>query len=175
MAWYTSLAAWIDKRGGSRVIPRQQPDGSLDLYLKRYYVLKTPWIEVMIHQFFLSDEETLHDHPWDSASIILGGGYREHVLVKGKPTSFYRRPGYIGGRSRFAFHRVELEPGMEGKVWTVFITLARRRQWGFLTPEGWKPATVVFKERGIEQAQTDHTEYVGWLFPVRRGALGSNG
>ena len=63
---------------------------------------------------------------------------------------------------------------MEGKVWTVFITLARRRQWGFLTAEGWKPASLVLKEREIEQAQTEHTEYAVWLFPRRR-AKQSNG
>ncbi len=169
MSWYHRLARWIDSRGGCRDIFVRRPDGGVALYLRRYYLIKTPIFEAMIHQFFLSDEPILHDHPWDSCSIILGGGYSEHVLDRqGRETSYFRHPGYVGVRSRRQCHRVRLQPNSEGKVWTIFITGPRRRQWGFMTPTGWIAAPEYFRQQGVESVQIDHSEFVGWFFPVRR-------
>jgi hypothetical protein len=32
---------------------------------------------------------------------------------------------------------VELEPGTEGKVWTIFVLFKRRRDWGFWVEGKW--------------------------------------
>jgi hypothetical protein len=167
MAWFSSLAQWIERRGGKRQIFRRNPDGSVTLYLERFYVLKTPFMEMMIHRFYESDDDYLHDHPWASCSLILATGYEEHVVVDGKVTPLFRPPGYFGYRSATAVHRVALRPGTAGSVWTLFTTFRREREWGFITPTGWIAAPEFFKLQGIEAVQADHHDYKGWLFPVR--------
>lgn len=46
--------------------------------------------------------------------------------------SFLRRPAPWS-------HRVDLEPGTEGKVWTLVLTAPKSREWGFSTLCGWVP------------------------------------
>ena len=47
-------------------------------YLRRYYILKTRWFRIYLHEILRSDEDRdCHDHPWNFTSIILKGGYWE--------------------------------------------------------------------------------------------------
>src|SRR5882757_10670128 len=57
----------------SRIIYRE--DGKP--YLKRFYILRTPWVRIRVHHIMLSDYDCLHDHPWNFVSIILKGSYVE--------------------------------------------------------------------------------------------------
>jgi hypothetical protein len=167
MAWFHSLAAWIEGRGGKRKIMRAFDVGDPELYLERFYILKTPWVEAMIHRFHLSDEEVLHDHPWASCSVILETGYEEFVYENGETKSYFRPAGYIGTRKATDLHRVQLAEGTKGKVWTLFITFKRVRKWGFLTEQGWVPFDQYLKKRGTLSVNEKHETYKGWLFPVR--------
>ena len=60
--WYHRLARFIEARGGKRSIYRNE-NGESALYLDRFYIIKTPWLEVMIHRFYLGDKGPLRDHP----------------------------------------------------------------------------------------------------------------
>lgn len=50
-----------------------------DIYLRRWYMIRTKWLAVFIHKFERSDEDrALHDHPWPFLVIPLWRGYTEH-------------------------------------------------------------------------------------------------
>ena len=137
---------WISQRPADVVIQTR--------YLDRWYV--TPWSRayrdiheeehtgwqrfvhalpnVYLHVFSGSDyARALHDHPWDSVSIILMGGYVEHT-----PAGEHWRPaGSVVWRRAEDLHRIEVTPAMPLVV-TLFITGRRRRLWGFDCREGWR-------------------------------------
>jgi hypothetical protein len=98
---------------------------------------------VYLHRFGRSDyDRALHDHPWPSVSLILDGGYYEHVPerqdVEHPPEQRIWRPaGSITARRSTDRHRIELPPS-SGCVTTLFLTGWRRRQWGFACSEGWR-------------------------------------
>jgi hypothetical protein len=126
------------------------------IYLRRWYILDTPWFGLKLHKILLSDHDCVHDHPWDFISLILKGGYVEHTEipkpsfvgathfkddgVEGeyvKKVSKIYHPGQILFRK--AEHRHKLE--IHQPCWTFVITLKRRRKWGFWTKLGfvhWK-------------------------------------
>lgn len=102
-----------------------KPDASP--YLRRWFL--TPWSSddhrlkdrrlpnVYLHQILRSDDDrALHDHPWDNISIILWGGYVEHVFerppVEGMEmppvTTKRRRMFSIVRRKAEDAHRLEL-------------------------------------------------------------------
>jgi len=159
------VARWLEKKGKSRLIWREiVTDRGMDYdpvntvhvstvsdlnaetgvrntyhqkYLERYYLFRSKWFAIYIHRFWASDEDPLHDHPWDNISWVWKTGYWEN-LPDGQ--RLWRTEGFKAFRSAPEFHRVELQPGTEGKVWTIFIRFRRRRKWGFWHPEGWKEA-----------------------------------
>jgi hypothetical protein len=106
-------------------------------YLERYYLFHSKWLAIYIHRFWASDEDPVHDHPWNNISWVVKRGYFEK-LPDG--TRHFRMPGFKAFRKAEQFHAVELSPGTEGDVWTVFIRFRRRRQWGFWHQDGWKAA-----------------------------------
>lgn len=85
------------------------------------------------------DDRALHDHPWDSTSIILSGKLREVLpgpVAGGKHDSRILTPGSITSRKATDAHRLEI---VQGPVWTLFITGPMVRDWGFHCPNGWVP------------------------------------
>ena len=141
MKWYMRLANFLEKRGKRRMIPRVeiQPDGStLELpYLERWYIVRTKRFGLYIHRFWASDEDGVHDHPWNNFSWVLSGGYWEH-LPDGQ--RLWRAPGYKKMRSAEEFHRLEIPENGAGSTWTLFGRFKRRRKWGFWDKDGWVAA-----------------------------------
>ena len=70
-----SLMAWCEKRG--RVFEITGTGGPDDVYLIRYYVVRSKWFNFFIHQFLRSDKDDLHDHPWHFITYIVSGSYTE--------------------------------------------------------------------------------------------------
>jgi hypothetical protein len=108
-------------------------------YLRRWWVIpRNDDFNVYLHQFVQDDDDrALHDHPWHSVSLILAGGYIEH-LPSG--LQVLRLPGELVYRRPEDAHRVSLHRDAFGKpieAWSLFITGARIRDWGFLCPQGW--------------------------------------
>jgi hypothetical protein len=83
----TQIAKYLEQQGKKRVILDREDKG---VYLERYYLLfgnasgdyKRPsWfpVNMMLHHLCASDPEGLHDHPWWNISLVLKGGYWEHL------------------------------------------------------------------------------------------------
>jgi hypothetical protein len=115
-------------------------------YLHRYYLLQTRWLgkwfpklsyRIVLHNCVLSDEDGLHDHPWDWKSKVLAGGYWEHT-----PEGEHWRGPEGGWRSRKAsdFHRLVLDPDCQEETWSLFVMGPKKKEWGFLDKDGqWVP------------------------------------
>ena len=189
--WYEALAAKIERHGGCRTIYRPGPEIGPDgkpipiLYLKRYYLYRFPYGEGMLHQFFLGDEGSVHDHPFPSCGMILATGYIEHIRRPWTGNNFpveqiRRKAGDISWRPAAnakhdlasSFHKVELLPGTSGKVWTLFCTGRRvtgeAAKWGFANPEGFVPFSESFKKDGTEAMQSSPNQWGYGFFPKKK-------
>ena len=104
-----------------------------DNYLLRWHVIpRNIWFNIYLHNLRHSDEDrALHDHTWWNISIILKGQYLE-ITPEGR---FYRKRGAFILRKPESLHRLEIRPGQP--AWSLFITGARVREWGFACPKGW--------------------------------------
>lgn len=151
-------------RWGMRRATKTRPDFVIgDQYLQRWWI--TPWSGlyrdvkhktwwqwlvtrlpgVYLHLFSGSDDDrALHDHPWPSCSILLMGGYYEHVpkdpqRPDGATIAIWRPERTITFRRSRAPHRIEMRADEEHHVMTLFITGFRLRESGFHCPHGWRP------------------------------------
>jgi hypothetical protein len=137
----------------------------IDPYLHRYYLVNTRWLDgipflkrfsyrVVLHHCVKSDEDGLHDHPWNWRSRLLSGGYWEVT-----PQGTYWRSPEGGWRSRKGcdFHRLVLDEDLSSKdkiaaimstgqhclvinpnkeTWSLFVMGPRYKEWGFLDKDG---------------------------------------
>lgn len=121
-----------------QIIARNPGPGKPD-YLWRWHLLTTRWGRIYLHRFMRPDEDPdPHDHPWDSWIFILKGGYREKVYYDG--TNKFK---WYETHKAFSFRKmpaptVHMIQKLEApRVWTLLFCSKKRRNWGFLTPEGW--------------------------------------
>jgi hypothetical protein len=133
----------LEKLGRKRVIMDRL---SNEPYLTRYYLFlkERKWFpfNIFLHNFHKGDPDDLHDHPWPYFTIILKGGYWEHLETGERK---WRSPGQgriAGSRS---LHRIELEPGVD--CWTLFIPGPQLREWGFIDKGEWKQHEQYLAER----------------------------
>jgi hypothetical protein len=103
-------------------------------YLVRYYLLlkdrKHFPFNITLHKILMSDETTLHSHPWNWGTVILKGGYWEHT-PDGK---FWRGPGHIRFKKADSLHWLELGKDKDGKdipCWSLFFMGKQKQEWGF--------------------------------------------
>lgn len=147
--WFERLAHWLEQRGRRRMIKRER-DGKAEDYLERFYVLSTPLFGIYLHRFWASDDDGLHDHPWNSISVLLRGGYYEEEperqgVPHGPTITRLRAPlhPFFKVRSKYAAHRLTVPPGTEGQTWSLFIRFGlKRRKWGFYRYGVWQPSIV---------------------------------
>ncbi len=144
---------YLDSIGRKRVIMDRE---SKEPYLVRYYLFlkdrKSFPINFFLHQFLRSDPDTLHDHPWPYATLILKGGYWEWIPIfndfvdenDAKSSSngriigekkVWRGAGHFRICKAETYHRIEIEPGVD--CWTLFMPGPQKREWGFLTHKNW--------------------------------------
>ena len=102
-------------------------------YLYRWFLIpRNRWLNVYLHKFLRDDEDrALHDHPWNSVSVCLRGGYDEQTDAGVKRF----RVGSVKYRSATYRHRVIVST-LGRPAWTLFITGRRVREWGFWCPKG---------------------------------------
>jgi hypothetical protein len=75
----------------------------------------------------------MHDHPFDFVSVLLSGGYTEHT-----PAGVKRWPRFsVVRKGAEDAHRLEVDR----PVWTLVFGGKVRREWGFVTPEGYLTRT----------------------------------
>lgn len=121
------------------------PDGSP--YLYRWYLVggsstlgaHAPAC-VMLHIQVQSDpERPFHDHPWDNQSVIVSGGYEEHIQSQpphGTTEVVMRHKGDVVTRAATEAHRLILPEGVPYTM-TVFSTGPKVRDWGFWYGDVW--------------------------------------
>ncbi|RIA37505.1 hypothetical protein DFR49_3390 [Hephaestia caeni] len=102
-------------------------------YLRRWWIVpRNEQQNVYLHQGLRDDDDrALHDHPWDNASFLLVGRYRE-ITPHG---TFVREAGSLIHRKATDAHRLELVDGQP--FVSLFFTGPKVREWGFLCPKGW--------------------------------------
>ena len=138
----TFLSKIMDKLGRRRVITDR--DGKVP-YLIRYYLFlkerKRFPFNITLHKVLVSDEPTLHDHPWSWGALIIKGGYWEHVPIFAQEghvcgsTKVWRGPGSIRFRSADDLHWLELakdENGNEIPCTSLFFMGRKQKEWGFV-------------------------------------------
>lgn len=121
------LVGWL--HGGPHFVvgPPDNP------YLHRWYIIpRNDWCCVYLHRFLRDDDDrAMHDHPWNSLSVLVWGKYIEQTAEGRK---LYRWGSIIFRRATHT-HRIELPEGKP--AWTLFVTGSRIREWGFHCPKGW--------------------------------------
>jgi hypothetical protein len=133
----TFLSKILDKLGRRRVITERDSDVP---YLIRYYVFlkerKNFPFNITLHKVLVSDEPTLHDHPWSYATFIIAGGYWENT-PKGR---FWRGPGHFRYRKASDLHYLELAKDADGNeipCWSLFFMGRKAGAWGFIKNGIW--------------------------------------
>ena len=96
----------------------------------RYTLAKTPWFNIYLHQLDAPEWHPIgcHDHPWSFVTVLLKGGYLEY---DGKARK-RRRAGSVLYRPAEYHHDVTTP---YGRSWSLVITGAKKRNWGFLSCE----------------------------------------
>ena len=133
----TFLSKIMDKLGRRRVITDR--DGKVP-YLIRYYLFlkerKNFPFNITLHKVLVSDEPTLHDHPWSYATFIIKGGYYENT-PNGR---FWRGPGHFRYRNASDLHYLELDKDADGNeipCWSLFFMGRKAGAWGFIKNGIW--------------------------------------
>lgn len=102
-------------------------------YLKRWWLLKTPWWGIAVHKMTGPDaRDTLHDHPMSFVSFVLVGGYVEQRL---DPRSMFVEERTVRRRNvmrRWDAHTIVRL--LRNPTWTLLFMSRNRRRWGFLEP-----------------------------------------
>ena len=114
-------------------------------YLDRYYIFlkdrKNFPFNITLHKVLVSDEPTLHDHPWGYATFILKGGYWEHIPIISNEgfvvgsTRVWRGPGHFRKRSADDLHWLELAKDADGNeipCWSLFFMGRKVKEWCFM-------------------------------------------
>lgn len=110
-------------------------------YLYRWHVIPRNDIgNVYLHLQVADDpERPLHDHQYESQSVILAGGYEEvYQLVP--PNGVFRtrklRTGDVAHRDAREAHRLRL---LGDYSISLFTTGPRVKDWGFWIDQAWRP------------------------------------
>jgi hypothetical protein len=131
LGWARDLSPHVPTRRPDQVIgPARRP------YMLRWYLIpKSDRGNLYLHVILCSDDDrALHDHPWDSTSLILAGQYIE-VTPHG---NHRRQAGDMIVRCDQEAHRLII-PADAGPAVTLFVTGPKTREWGFHCPQGWVP------------------------------------
>ena len=138
-----TLASGLEeyRRAAGALIDARPPDLTIyrqgERYLQRWWLVpRVPHRgRAYLHRFVQEDERYgLHDHPWDSASLMVRGTCREHWRRTGdEPGPAHVTvlgPGNVALRPAEHAHRIEPLPA-RSEAWTVFVSVPRVREWGF--------------------------------------------
>lgn len=94
-------------------IIRDPSDGTV--FIKRYMLWFTKRVCINV---IYKDYEHMHSHPWNYATVILYGGYKETVIENDNEVSYDRKPGYVSSRTFTQFHKIS---PLKDKAITLFF------------------------------------------------------
>jgi len=101
------------------------------LYLRRHYLSPRTWgWRLFLHLINKADDDRdPHDHPWGFWTLIIRGGYIEHVYKGGKLVSVRKlTAGNLVYRDPEHTHQVA---ELLGPTWTLVLAGPASRVWGF--------------------------------------------
>ena len=144
VAWIVTTPA-ISNRLIARALRTPYTDIEVDgdVYMRRWWLFnpypssdegrlqRHLWLplSVRVHHILRPDSDrSLHDHPWDARTIILGGWY---VEVREDGNYSVRLRGDTAALRYGEYHRITRVSGHQG-AYTLFITFKYRGTWGFL-------------------------------------------
>lgn len=169
LPWFVRLGALRAAQGRDLMIFDREKDTIP--YLHRHYVTGRRldgMFSVCLHHFMRSDDDYCHTHPWPYITIILGGGYWEHLPGSGR---VWRAPGSILIRSAQSAHMVEMDP-KRPPVWTLFIMGPRTcpHDWGFRTKRGFVHWQQYLRLRDVLGLRPNYPGEPGLPRPTRDSA-----
>ena len=133
--------------------------GPDDVYLIRYYILRSKYMNIFLHQFLRSDRDDLHDHPWNFATYLIKGAYTENkfdevtgVVTQTRRANYDRySPNFLTPidhvkqntlvfRKATDQHQVVVDRDLKESekdqaALTLFISGPTKRDWGFIVEE----------------------------------------
>lgn len=114
------------------LFPKRIVDHYGSPYLTRYFLFRSPWLNVFIHRIHKADADRhMHNHPWPwSWSLILRGGYLERRLgLGGEEYTRFHCPGQRNVLTTAAYHIID---SVRPNTWTLFVAGRYAKRWGFL-------------------------------------------
>lgn len=106
-----------------------------ELHFQRFCIFGCRWFNINLHYIYKTDEDKHdHDHPWNFLSIVLEGSYADTV------DGLYqkRRKCFSIKRNKAEYHHKLAEiRSSTGRCVTLVFTGPRRREWGYVTKNGW--------------------------------------
>lgn len=131
------MQAWLDKVFKNIEIEKEV-DGEVALYLKRYFIFRSPHFKVFLHYIPRPDtDRDPHSHPWNFFSLMLKGGYREELFTeRGLFKGLVSRvaPAFSFRKARCVHKIKEVDPD----TWTLLFCGPVVNEWGFHNQEnGW--------------------------------------
>lgn len=101
-----------------------------ELYLRRYFIIKTPWFGLFLHRIYKPDTNRCpHDHPFSFWSFVLKGWYIERVYsIRGKVTETIRKAGTVAKRKNSHIHEIFV---VSHDLWTLMFIKHTNKNWGF--------------------------------------------
>jgi len=132
-AFVDQYAGFADMRDWADSIMLRKPDFTIGGdYMQRWFIIpRNDRMNLYLHRTLRSDDDVMHDHPWDNTSFVIDGGYLEHT----PEGTFERQPGQVIHRKATDVHRLELIHGLPSI--SLFMTGPKVREWGFHCPKGW--------------------------------------
>lgn len=99
-------------------------------FLKRWTIEANSGWSLRFHHFYPDHvEDVAHSHPWWFLTVVLKGGYKDISCYQDIEREYdYLHAGSIRFRSRNHTHKTKTGPN---GAWTIVLTGARNRTWGF--------------------------------------------
>lgn len=114
------------------------------LYLRRYYIVKSKYFNIFLHNIQRSDDDPdPHDHPWSFLSLILKGGYTDEAYAWTPAEGYPLPPNGMGYRAEMRAGPFSLEREGRPHFRPVFYYRAGNLAGPFL--EKVKPGRLVFR------------------------------
>jgi hypothetical protein len=114
-----------------------------------------PKFAIRIHHIQSGDDRVFHDHPWNFATLILRGAYKETVPLTpegGVRVTTWHWAGTLRLVRASQWHYLSFQENPEllfgREAWTLFITFPKRQSWGFLVDGVKVPWREYLAQRG---------------------------